>query len=72
MKKSHRASWVQIPPPRTKTAPPNSRAVVEYVFWMRKDGYREAAILRYGKLIRTIGKTANLFDAERLTTFFTS
>jgi len=31
---------------------------------MRKDGYREAAILRDGKLIRTIGKTANLFDAE--------
>src|SRR2546427_4897538 len=31
---------------------------------MKKEGYREATIQRYAKLIRTLGKTTNIFDAE--------
>jgi len=36
---------------RTRTTPPNSRAVVEYILWMKKEGYREATMQRYAKPI---------------------
>src|SRR5436309_11491458 len=51
------------PTPRTNDKPRISRFRILF-FWMKREGYREATLKRYSKIIRTLTRTVNLLDAE--------
>jgi integrase len=57
----------ETPTPRTAQKPKNH--ALEYVFWLKKEGYRESTIRRYGKIILLLSKRADIIDAESVKEF---
>ena len=77
------ASWVQIPPwgifdePRGVKVPPpapnlNLSEIINYGFWMRREGYRPSTIQAATSALKAIAKHANLLNPDAVKTHLAS
>ena len=60
---SRRGSWVQIPPPAPRQEPP---PILEYAFYLRKNGYRDSTIERHVRLLKRLSKSSKLDSPEEI------
>ena len=56
------AAWVQIPHPAPNVE--HTDHILNFLWFLKKEGYKESTILNYSKSLRDIAKHVNLDDPE--------